>query len=206
MREPLGGMVVRRMRPDSVEGRPSEDTDLVERAQRGDQDAYGELVRRYQALATRTAYVITGTAADAEDAAQEGFTKAYFALDRFRTGAPFRPWLLRIVANEAKNRRKAAGRRPTVDLSVAEDRPSGDTALSPEAAALAGERKESVLAALRQLREEDRLVIAYRYFFELSEAEMADALACARGTVKSRLSRALARLRELASRQVSLDG
>jgi len=206
MREPLGGTVVRRMRPDSVEGRPSEDTDLVERAQRGDQDAYGDLVRRYQALATRTAYVITGTAADAEDAAQEGFTKAYFALDRFRTGAPFRPWLLRIVANEAKNRRKAAGRRPTVDLSVAEDRPSGDTALSPEAAALAGERKESVLAALRQLREEDRLVIAYRYFFELSEAEMADALACPRGTVKSRLSRALARLRELASRQVSLDG
>jgi len=194
------------MRPDSVEGRPSEDTVLVERAQRGDSDAYGELVRRYQGLAMRTAYVITGTTAEAEDAAQDGFTKAYFAIGRFRTGAPFRPWLLRIVANEAKNRRKAAGRRPTVDLSVAEERPSGDTALSPEAAALAGERKESVLAALRQLREEDRLVIAYRYFFELSEAEMADALACPRGTVKSRLSRALARLRELASRQVSLDG
>jgi RNA polymerase sigma factor (sigma-70 family) len=180
-----------------VEGR-TEDAVLVERAQHGDTDAYGELVRRYQALATRTAYVITGTSADAEDAAQEGFAKAYFALDRFRTGAPFRPWLLRIVANEAKNRRKAAGRRPTVDLSIAEDRPSGDTALSPEAAALASDRRERVLGALRKLREEDRLVIAYRYFFDLSEAEMADALGVARGTVKSRLSRALARLRELA--------
>ena len=193
------------MRTDSAEGR-TEDAALVERAQHGDADAYGELVRRYQAVATRTAYVITGAAAEAEEAAQDGFTKAYFALDRFRLGAPFRPWLLRIVANEAKNRRKAASRRPTIDLSVAEDRPSGDTALSPEAAALASERRESVLAALRKLREEDRLVIAYRYFLELSEAEMADALGVARGTVKSRLSRALARLREFASGEVRLDG
>lgn len=192
------------MRTDSAEGR-TEDAALVERAQHGDADAYGELVRRYQAVATRTAYVITGAAADAEEAAQDGFTKAYFALDRFRAGAPFRPWLLRIVANEAKNRRKAAGRRPTVDLSVAEDRPSGDTALSPEAAALASERRESVLGALRKMREEDRLIIAYRYFFDLSEAEMADALGIARGTVKSRLSRALARLRELAVGEVPID-
>ena len=178
----------------------------MERAQHGDVDAYGELVRRYQGIATRTAYVITGTSADAEDAAQDAFAKAYFALDRFRSGAPFRPWLLRIVANEAINRRKAAGRRPTVDLSVAEDRPSGDTALSPEAAALAGEQREMLLRALRQLRDEDRLVIAYRYFFDLSEAEMAEALRVARGTVKSRLSRALARLRTVAAGEVRLDG
>jgi RNA polymerase sigma-70 factor, ECF subfamily len=204
--EPLGRTVVVKVRSDSVEGRQAEDALLVQRAQQGDTDAYGELVRRYQAVATRTAYVITGTAADAEEAAQDGFTKAYFALERFRTGAPFRPWLLRIVANEAKNRRKAAGRRPTVDLSVAEDRPSGDTALSPEAAALASERRATVVAALRRLREEDRLVIAYRYFLELSEAEMAEALGVARGTVKSRLSRAIARLREIAGDEVRADG
>jgi RNA polymerase sigma-70 factor (ECF subfamily) len=77
------------------------------------------------------------------------------------------------------------------------DRPSPDTALSPEGAALASERRETVLAALRRMGEEDRLVIAYRYFFDLSEAEMAEALGVARGTVKSRLSRALARLRQL---------
>src|SRR2546422_1764094 len=204
-REPLGRTVVRGMRTDSVEGRPAEDAVLVERAQHGDTEAYGELVLRYQALATRTAYVITGLSTEAEDAAQDGFTKAYFALGRFRSGAPFRPWLLRIVANEAKNRRKAAGRRPTVDLSVAEDRPSGDTALSPEAAALASERRTFVLGALRKLREEDRLVIAYRYFMELSEAEMAEALGVARGTVKSRLSRALVRLREIAAGEVMSD-
>src|SRR6202158_6154923 len=160
---------VKRGRTDSVEGRPTDDAVLVERSRNGDQDAYAELVTRYQAIAARTAYVITGTAADAEDVAQDAFVKAYYALDRFRTGAPFRPWLLRIVANEAKNRRKAAGRRPTVDLSVAEDRPSGDTALSPEEAALANERRSFVLGALGKLREEDRLVIAYRYFMQLSE-------------------------------------
>src|SRR5437879_6942490 len=167
--------ILRRVRTDSLEGRPAEDAVLVERAQHGDTEAYGELVRRYQALATRTAYVITGLSAEAEDAAQDGFAKAYFALSRFRTGAPFRPWLLRIVANEAKNRRKAAGRRATVDLSVAEDRPSGDTALSPEEAALASERRTFVLGALGRLRVEARLVIAYRYFMQLSQAEMADA-------------------------------
>lgn len=189
---------------DSVEGRPTEDTELVERARHGDEDAYAVLVTRYQALAARTAYVITGSDADAEEAAQEGFVKAYYALDRFRAGAPFRPWLLRIVANEAINRRKAVGRRPTVGLSVALDRPSPDTALSPEGAALASERRESVLGALRKMREEDRLVVAYRYFFDLSEGEMADALGVARGTVKSRLSRALVRLRVLIG-EVSLD-
>lgn len=189
----MGG--VKRSRTDSVEGRPTEDAVLVERSRNGDHDAYGELVTRYQAIAARTAYVITGTAADAEDVAQDAFVKAYYALDRFRSGAPFRPWLLRIVANEAINRRKAAGRRPTVGLSVVEDRASGDTALSPEASALARERREVVLDALRKMREEDRLVIAYRYFFDLSEVEMAEALGVARGTVKSRLSRAIARLR-----------
>ena len=186
---------VKRVRTDSVEGRPTEDAVLVERSRNGDQDAYAELVTRYQAIAARTAYVITGTVADAEDVAQDAFVKAYRGLGSFRAGAPFRPWLLRIVANEAINRRKAAGRRPTVGLSVVEDRASGDTALSPEASALARERREIVLDALRQMREEDRLVIAYRYFFDLSEVEMAEALGVARGTVKSRLSRAIARLR-----------
>ncbi|MFN2521068.1 MAG: RNA polymerase sigma factor [Candidatus Limnocylindria bacterium] len=172
----------------------------MERAKNGDADAYGDLVRRYQHMALRTAYVVTRSAAEAEDATQEGFTKAYYALGRFREGAPFRPWLLRIVANEARNRRVHSARRPTVGLEAALDRASGDTALSPEAAALAGESRALLTAALGRLRLDDRLVIAYRYFFDLSEAEMAEALGVARGTVKSRLSRALGRLRE------ALDG
>ncbi len=180
-----------------MEGRPTEESELVERARHGDARAYGDLVVRYQGLAARAAYLVTGSAADAEEATQEGFVKAYYALGRFRAGAPFRPWLLRIVTNEAINRRTSAHRHVTVALSEAEDRPSGDTALSPEEATLAGERRALVRDALAKLRDDDRLVIAYRYFLELSEAEMAEALHVARGTVKSRLSRAIARLREV---------
>src|ERR1051325_2196215 len=192
-----------------MEGRPLEDAELVERARRGDALAYEELVRMYQNLAVRTAYVITANGADAQDAAQEAFVKAYLSLDRFRQGASFRPWLLRIVANEAINRRRSSHRKSALALRVAAagssgvaadvagGRPSDDAAPSPEAAALAHELRSEVVAALNQLREEDRLVIAYRYFFDRSEAEMAEALGCARGTVKSRLSRPLARLRRI---------
>jgi len=153
-------------------------------------------VRRYQDLAVRTAYLITGGADAAEDAAQDAFVKAYYALARFHAGAAFRPWLLRIVANEARNRHKADGRRAALALRATTEGQGGpQPAPSPEAAALDAERRDALLRALDSLREEDRLVIAYRYFFALSEAETADALDCPRGTVKSRLSRALARLR-----------
>jgi RNA polymerase sigma-70 factor (ECF subfamily) len=180
-----------------VEGRPLEETALVDRARRGDASAYEALVRRYQELAFRTAYAITGEAGEAEDAAQDALVKAFYALDRFRQGSPFRPWLLRIVGNEARNRRLAAGRRATLALRAGEDRPSGDAAPSPEAAALAREERAVLLRAVNSLREEDRLVIACRFFLDLSEAEMAAVLSCARGTVKSRLFRALGRLRGL---------
>ena len=137
-------------------------------------------------------------AAEAEDATQEAFVKAYYALPRFHTGAPFRPWLLRIVANEARNRRKAARRRGGLALRAEAGGARGvapGTEASPEAAALVAEERAILLGALNELREEDRTTIAMRYFLELSEAEMADALGVARGTVKSRLARALGRLR-----------
>ena len=153
-------------------------------------------MQRYQEVAFRTAYVITGAAAEAEDAAQDAFVKAYAAMPRFRPDAPFRPWLLRIVANEARNRRKAAGRRANLALRAATQWPGDEAAPSPEAATLASEQRALLLDAVNGLREEERLVVAYRYFFDLSEAEMAEVLGCARGTVKSRLARALARLRD----------
>src|SRR5262245_13596602 len=76
--------------------------DLIEAAGRGDQEAYGELVRRYSAIAHRAAILIAGPA-DAEDAAQEAFVRAFYALASFRQGAPFKPWLLTIVKNCARN-------------------------------------------------------------------------------------------------------
>jgi RNA polymerase sigma factor (sigma-70 family) len=179
-----------------VEGRPLDEAELVERAKGGDHGAYGEIVHAYQGIAFRTAYLIAGDASEAEDAAQEGFVKAFYALPRFRSGAPLRPWLLRIVANEARNRRRSAGRRAHLALQAAGDAPSGEAAPSPEAALLSAEQHETLLAAVNGLREDDRLVIACRYFLDLSEEETAAALGWRRGTVKSRLSRALGRLRE----------
>lgn len=154
-------------------------------------------MRGTQEIAFRTAYLITGEAAEAEDVAQDSFVKAYYALSRFRTGAPFRPWLLQIVANEARNRRKAAGRRVNLALRVVQDEPVSRTEPSAEESVLNAEDRAVLLSAMGGLRDEERLAIAYRYFFDLSEAETATALGCPRGTVKSRLSRALGHLRGL---------
>ena len=184
----------------TVEGRPLEDAELVEAARRGDALAYEELVRRYQDVAARTAYVVAG--AEVEDIVQEAFVKAYRALHRFRAGSPFRPWILRIVANEARNRRRAAGRRARLAIRVFDDRPSGDAAPSPEAAVLEEDERRVLLDAINLLREEDRLVIGCRFFLELSERETAEALGVRPGTVKSRTARSLARLR----RELERDG
>ena len=168
----------------------------MERARRGDEQAYEELVRAHQGIAFRTAYLLAGNAGDAEEAAQDGFVKAHRALGRFRAGSPFRPWLLQIVANEARNRRRSTGRRAALALRAAGEESSGDAAPSPEGALLAGEDRERLLAAVNGLREEERLVIACRFFLELSEEETAAALDLRLGTVKSRTSRALEHLRE----------
>ena len=150
----------------------------------------------YQGIAFRTAYVIARNASDAEDAAQDGFVKAWRALGRFREGAPFRPWLLQIVANEARNRRRSAGRRANLALRAATEEPSGGAAPSPEATLLSGEQRSELLAAVDELPEEQRTVVALRYFLGLSEHEVAETLAVPQGTVKSRTARALERLRE----------
>ena len=181
-----------------MEGRPSEDARLVERARDGDTSAFEELVTRYRDLVFRVAWLITRNAAEAEDATQEAFVKAYYALPRFRADAPFKPWMLRIVANEAKNRGRSARRRDALTLRVAAE--PAERVPSPESASLAREDREELIAALERLGERDRLVIAYRYFYDLSEADMAEALSVRPGTVKSRLARAMGRLRaELAT-------
>jgi RNA polymerase sigma factor (sigma-70 family) len=166
-------------------------TDTLERALAGDAAAYSELVRVHQDVAFRAAYLVTGSAAEAEDAAQDGFVKAWQALPRFRHGSPFRPWLLAIVTNEARNRRRHAGRQHALAL-----RAWSPEAPDTEEAATAHAEHERLLRIVGGLREEDRLVIGYRYFLDLSEEETAEALGVPRGTVKSRLARALARLRE----------
>jgi RNA polymerase sigma-70 factor (ECF subfamily) len=175
------------------------DTALLAAAQQGDLQAYETLVRRYEQVAFRVAYLVLRDAADAEDAAQEAFVRAHGALGRFRLGEPFRPWLLRIVANQAVSGRRAAVRRGAVaERYEREPRPNPEP--SPETVALGHERRDTILAGLAELSPDDRQVLHLRYFLDLGEAEVAAALGCPRGTVKSRLHRALARLRPVLAR------
>jgi len=170
-----------------------DDEELVERAREGDIGAFEVLVVRYQARAVRLAWTLAG--GDAEDAVQEAFVKAYRALGGFRRGAAFRPWLFTIVANEARNRRRATGRREHLALRLSTSPESPDAGATPEEEAVAADRRRTLAAAIETLGDSDREVIACRWFAGLTEAEMAVVLSCRPGTVKSRLSRALARLR-----------
>lgn len=122
--------------------------------------------------------------------------KAFKALSRFREDAQFRPWLLRIVANETKNLHRATKRRNLLELRVADD-PVDHR--DPAALAVRDAAKTELLNALKALPEKDRAVVTCRYLLDLSEAETAQTLGLAKGTVKSRLSRALAKLREAVS-------
>jgi RNA polymerase sigma-70 factor (ECF subfamily) len=174
----------------------STDGELIERARRGEHDAYADLVRRYGMIAHRTAVLIAGPA-DAEDAVQEAFIRAFYALSRFRRESPFKPWLLAIVANAARNKRRSSGQQPRLA-----DRLSDDRALRPahavpsaESAALDADERRSLANAVDRLPSKARLVVTCRYLLELSEAETAQVLGWPLGTVKSRLSRALDALR-----------
>lgn len=164
----------------------------------GDLDRYADLVRTHTAAAYRTA-VLFGAGADAEDVVQNAFVKAYQALPGFRDGAAFRPWLLRIVANEAKNGARANGRGRRATIRYAELGMQDFLAperQEPEASALGAERRRDLVAAVRRLPAAQQLVIACRYFLDLDEKETARVLRWPRGTVKSRSSRALQRLRD----------
>lgn len=167
---------------------------LVAGAQARDQAMFAQLLARHQGIAFRAAYLITGSAAEAEDATQEACVKAWLALERFRPDAPFRPWLVRIALNEARNRRRGESRRAGLALRLSAPPRDAASAPSAETEVLVGEQRARLAAAVGLLREDDQLVIAARYFLGLSEAETATALRLRRGTVKSRLSRALARL------------
>ena len=192
-----------------------EDAEILARVRGGDRDAYAELVTRHAPVAMRTAALL-GAGDDAEDVVQEAFVKAYAALDHFRPGAPFRPWLLRIVANETRNAHRASGRRAARERRAWEQsrpllipRPE-----DPADAVLSAERQATLVRGLDQLSPEQRRVVTCRYLLDLDEAETVAVLGWPRGTVKSRLRRALIRLRDVMdaessraeTREVTHDG
>jgi RNA polymerase sigma factor (sigma-70 family) len=154
-------------------------------------------VRRHAPVAQRAA-VLLGAGSEADDVVQEAFVKAYGALPGFREGAAFRPWLLRIVANETRNLVRSRSRRSRrEELATLPDSvlAAGESALDPAVQAVSIERRAELVSALRELPEQLRLVVTCRYLLDLDEHETATVLGWPRGTVKSRLHRALGRLR-----------
>jgi RNA polymerase sigma factor (sigma-70 family) len=169
-----------------------DDEELVRAAVGGNVEAFAALVDLHRVSVMRVAYAIAD--GEADDVAQDAVVKAYRHLSSFRSERSFRPWLLSIVANEARNRRRSFLRREALVLKVA-SRPSAEVGADPGEEVARDERRQKLLDAVARLPDRDREIVALRYFCELSEAETAAAIGMAAGTVKSRLSRALGRLR-----------
>lgn len=158
---------------------------------------------RYLGVATRVATMTLGSSSDAEDVVQDAAMSAYRAIGGFRHEAPFRPWFLRIVTNAAHNRRRSLRRHEALRLRVVHQ---ADVAVAgPDDVAVERADQQRVLAALAAMAPDDRLVIALRHIEGLSESETAAALDCAVGTVKSRLSRAMTRLRTSLATDLEAD-
>jgi RNA polymerase sigma-70 factor (ECF subfamily) len=180
-------------------GRIVDEAAVIARVRAGDPEAYADLVRAHTGIALRAAAAL-GAGADAEDVVQQAFVKAYCALGRFKDGSAFKPWFLSIVANETRNTVRTAARQRTLagrEAAFAEAEPLIPEATDPAVAAVEIERRVALESALDKLSEEHRLVVTYRYLLEMDESETAQALGWPRGTVKSRLNRALRRLEKL---------
>ena len=154
----------------SADDDATQDSDLVDRVRAGDTDAYAVLVRRHAPMAMRTA-VLLGAGSDAEDVVQEALVKAYRSLGSFRADRPFRPWLLRIVANETRNAHRSVVRR-----SAREERDGRSATvalLDPSAEVVEREDKERLLSAVGALPDKLARVVVCRYLLELDEASTA---------------------------------
>lgn len=171
-----------------------EEQALIAGAKAGDTQAFEMLVERYERQVYRAAYFILRDPDEAEEIAQEAFMRGYRAIRKFKEDQPFRPWILKIAVNQAltasrklKRRRETSVQSPTVvpsDFDIDE-------------ALIDRQRADMLIAALNQMQERERVVIYLRYFMDFSEKELAQYLKCAQGTVKSRLHRSLAKLREI---------
>ena len=182
-----------------VKGMPEEG--LVAEAQGGGVDAYNELVLKYQQLVYSVAYRILGNADRAADAAQDAFLRGYRALPRFRGGS-FKAWILRITTNCCYDQLRRQQRRPSTPIDdLVEDEEHStlleDPQQAPEDRVEQRELNELIQEALETLPPDQRAVVIMCDVEGLSYEETAEAASIALGTVKSRLSRGRARLRQV---------
>ena len=176
----------------------------VQRTLEGDQQAFGELVVRYERDVFNLAYRMLNDWGEAEDAAQEAFTRAYINLQRYDVARSFKTWLLSITSNHCIDRLR---RRRLTWLSLEEPLPPHPALTSdtpgPEEATLTNERDIFVQALLDKLTPDYRLAVVLRYWYDLSYAEIAEMLETTESAIKSRLFRARQALaKELESQPV----
>jgi RNA polymerase sigma-70 factor (ECF subfamily) len=171
-----------------------DESTLVRHAANGDAAAWEPLVLAHQEAVFRLSYLLLGDPDDAEDVAQETFLRAWKYLKRFDATRPLRPWLLSIASNLASNRRRSAGRYFAAIARAFQEKPALTTVEEKSTQRL---EARDLWKAVQTLNVSDQQVVYLRFFLDLSVAETAQALQVAEGTVKSRLSRALDKLRDV---------
>ena len=167
------------------------DDEAIARCQEGDRDAFRHLVDRYKDVLYGTAVLMTGNRAVGEEIVQEALLSAWRGIRGFKRGRPPKPWLVRILVNEVltRQRKKSIPTIPLSDLDHAADPSAPDNADGFQDRAIVRE-------ALAHLVPEQQQVVVLRYFAELTVPEVARSIGAREGTVKSRLHRALKRLRQ----------
>lgn len=169
-----------------------EDAELSARAAAGDREAFGQLVERYAGQARRLAYAILGHADDADDAAQDGFLAALKSIERYDPARPFGPWLLRIVANAAADRRRRLRVRATEAIPA--DSPTGEP--PPDRLADQNAFRAVLNAALAKLPARQRIAVVLFDMEGYSHREIAEVVKVPEGTVRSDVFHARRALRE----------
>ena len=172
---------------------------LIARAQTGDRDAFGELVRHHHPGVVNVVYRLCGDVELAEDAAQDAFIQAWLRLSSFQRGTSLRNWIYRIAVNAALDVLRRAPKAPALDL---ESLSISDPSAPPETVLLQNERAHIVQRAILSLTEANRSVLILREYGELSYQEIAATLNIPLGTVMSRLNYARERLKELLASQL----
>jgi RNA polymerase sigma factor (sigma-70 family) len=174
---------------------------LIQRAKRGNLDSFNILVQRYQDGVFSLAYRLLGDSARAADASQEAFIQAYRRLDTYRGGS-FKAWLFRIAANRCYDEMRRQQRHPTISIEQPTDADDvepleiADRGESPEGVTLQRELRRAIQACINALNPEQRLILVLSDIEELSYEEIAEQTGTQLGTVKSRLSRARAGVRD----------
>lgn len=182
----------------------TDDALLVERAQAGDRHAFGELVGRYQDRVFNALVALLGCREEARDAAQDAFVQAWRKLDAFRGDSQFYTWLYRIAMNQGLSRRRK--RRPAMSLDQQKQEAGAeptDPGGNPAAALDAAENIAQVRAALDELADEHRQILVLREIEGFAYEEIAETLELPVGTVRSRLFRARAQLKEILAAKLS---